>query len=202
MNHLAHLVLAGPDPGLRLGALLGDHVKGRAAVDEWPARWAAGIRLHRHIDSECDRHPAVLGFLAGLEGRWRRYGGVILDVLFDTMLTRHWQRFGPGPLPEFGAEIDALFEVHRHRLPPRLQLFSVWACERSLWQRYADRAMLGEIFRRIASRHGRASPLERGLELLDRYDPEIEGVFLELFADLSADTRHWRAGLGSAAVGS
>lgn len=195
MNHLAHLVLAGADPGLRLGALLGDHVKGKAALDDWPETWAAGIRLHRRIDSLCDGHPAVLDFLAGLQAPWRRYGGIMLDVLFDTMLSRHWQRFGPMPLNEFALEIDALMLAHREGLPPRMRLFSAWAREQSLWQRYQDRVLLAEIFQRIASRHGRESPLARGLELLDRHDAEIERVFLELFADLEAATRHWRTGV-------
>lgn len=193
MNHLAHLVLAGEDEGHRLGALLGDHVKGRLALADWPDRWAEGIRLHRYIDGQCDRHPAVTGFLASQTGPWRRYGGIILDILFDTMLTRHWARFGPLPLPQFAERVDELFGRHRERLPQRLQQFSLWARQRSLWQRYDDPVLLAEIFQRLAWRHGRSSPLERGLELLDRHDEKIETTFLELFVDLQADVERWRA---------
>lgn len=193
MNHLAHLVLAGPEPGLCVGALLGDHVKGQAALADWPLAWADGIRLHRRIDSFCDSHPAVLGFLATLEGRWRRYGGIMLDVLFDTMLSRHWQRFGPVPLSQFADEIDHLLQIHSKRLPPRLALFSVWARDRLLWQRYQDRELLAEIFQRLADRHGRPSPLARGIELLDQHEQRIEQAFLELFVDLTTEARHWRA---------
>jgi acyl carrier protein phosphodiesterase len=192
MNHLAHLVLAGPEEGHRLGALLGDHVKGRLALAEWPRTWADGIRLHRHIDSQCDRHPAVTGFLAEQRGPWRRYGGIILDVLFDAMLTRHWARFGPAPLAEFSQAVDALLVAKEDRLPPRLRLFAAWARQCSLWQRYDERAMLAEIFARIARRHGKPSPLGRGLELLDRDQARIERVFLELFVDLRADVARWR----------
>lgn len=193
MNHLAHLVLAGPEPGLRLGAFLGDHVKGQAALADWPAAWADGIRLHRFIDSRCDSHPAVLEFLAGLDAPWRRYGGIMLDVLFDAMLTRHWQRFGPMSLETFSDGIDAMLLEYRARLPPRLRLFSSWARERSLWCRYDDPQLLEEIFQRIAVRHGKPSPLGRGLELLERFDREIEAVFLRLFVDLRVETQCWRA---------
>lgn len=191
MNHLAHLVLAGPEDGLRLGALLGDHVKGRQALSCWPVRWAEGIRLHRFIDGQCDHHPAVRDFLAGQTGPWRRYGGIILDVLFDRMLTRHWSRFGPAPLPEFARGVDAMLLANEARLPLRLGLFAAWARQRSLWQRYDERAMLAEIFARIARRHGKPSPLACGLELLDRHETWIERVFLELFVDLQADVAGW-----------
>lgn len=186
MNHLAHVVLAGPEEGLRLGAFLGDHVKGRQALDELPAGWAAGVELHRRIDSISDAHPAVLGLLERLDPPWRRYGGVIYDVLFDHMLTRHWSRFGPTDLGRLGREIDLLLARHRPRLPTRLVRFSLWAQGRGLWQRYGERDMLEEIFGLLARRHGRRWPLADGARLLDEHEAAIEHAFLELFPDLLA----------------
>lgn len=193
MNHLAHLVLAGPDEGKRLGAFLGDHVKGRAALDALPTAWAAGIRLHRRVDTLCDRHDRLRQFLSGLQPPWRRYGGIVLDVLFDAMLTRHWHRFGPCELTVFAADVDRLLAEHDRALPRRLSLFGAWARQRSLWTRYDDRDMLRQIFSGLARRHGRPSPLAEGLVILDRHDAEIEALFLELFPALLDQTREWRA---------
>ena len=184
MNHLAHVVLAGADEGLRLGAFLGDHVKGRDALHELPPDWAAGVELHRWIDSFSDAHPAVRSLLARFEPPWRRYGGVIVDVLFDHMLTRHWSRFGTGELGRLENEIDALLARHRPSLPARLVRFSEWARGRAVWSRYGERAMLEEIFRLLARRHGRRWPLAAGADLLDGHDRAIEAAFLELFPDL------------------
>ncbi|WP_376695016.1 acyl carrier protein phosphodiesterase [Wenzhouxiangella sp. EGI_FJ10305] len=186
MNHLAHVVLAGSDEGLRLGAFLGDHVKGRAALDELPASWAAGVELHRRIDSLSDAHPAVVGLLERLDTPWRRYGGVIFDVLFDYMLSRHWSRFGPDGLEQFGGQIDALLARHRPRLPKRLVRFSLWAKSRGLWWRYGEREMIEEIFSLLARRHGRCWPLAEGARLLDEHEAAIEQAFLALFPDLLA----------------
>lgn len=197
MNHLAHVVLAGPEEGLRLGAFLGDHVKGRQALDELPASWAAGVELHRRIDSISDAHPAVLGLLERLDPPWRRYGGVIYDVLFDHMLTRHWSRFGPTDLGRLGREIDLLLARHRRRLPARLVRFSLWAQGRGLWQRYGERDMLEEIFGLLARRHGRRWPLADGARLLDDHEAAIEQAFLELFPDLLARVADERARLYS-----
>lgn len=186
MNHLAHVVLAGPDSGPRVGAFLGDHVKGRTALESLPADWALGVVLHRRVDALSDAHPAVRGLIADLPPPWRRYGGIILDVLFDYMLTRHWSRFGPAPLPRLSAEIDELLARHRSNLPTRLRRFSRWAAARGLWQRYGERAMLEEIFSLLAWRHGRRWPLEDGARLLDSHEAAIEQAFLELFPDLQA----------------
>lgn len=186
MNHLAHVVLAGPDEGFRIGAFLGDHVKGRAALTRLPASWAAGVELHRRVDSLSDAHPAVSGLLETLGPPWRRYGGVIYDVLFDHMLTRHWSRFGPTGLDQLGLQIDELLARHRSQLPPRLVRFSLWARERGLWQRYGEREMLEEIFALLAHRHGRQWPLAEGTYLLDDHERAIERAFLQLFPDLLA----------------
>lgn len=200
MNHLAHVVLAGPEEGLRLGAFLGDHIKGRQALDELPAGWAAGVELHRRIDSISDAHPAVVGLLERLDSPWRRYGGVIFDVLFDHMLSRHWARFGPDRLEEVGGQIDALLAQYRPWLPPRLVRFSLWARSRGLWWRYGEREMLEEIFTLLARRHGRRWPLAEGTRLLDDHEAAIEHAFLELFPDLLArvsEERERLVGLGS-----
>lgn len=186
MNHLAHVVLAGPETGPRLGAFLGDHIKGQAPLASMPADWAVGVLLHRRIDALCDSHPAVGGLIETLPSPWRRYGGIILDVLFDHMLTRHWERFGPIGLDRLGLEIDELLAAHRERLPERLQRFSRWAAHRRLWQRYGEVAVLEEIFGLLAMRHGRRWPLADGARLLDTHGEAVEQAFLELFPDLQA----------------
>lgn len=186
MNHLAHVVLAGPDPDHRLGAFLGDHVKGIAAVEALPPGLARGVRLHRSIDSWSDSHPAVVELRARTGPDWRRYSGVILDVLFDAMLVRHWESYQSTPLEEFARGIDELLARRRQDLPWRLLRFSLWARRVGLWTRYDERSMLDDIFALLARRHGRPSPLARGTELLDRLEPEIEQTFNEVFPWLQA----------------
>ena len=197
MNHLAHIVLAGPDDGLRIGAFLGDHVRGRRELDSLPPDWADGIILHRRVDTLSDAHPALRSLLRRLQPPWRRYGGVIFDVLFDHMLTRHWSRFGQVPLVRLADEIDELLARHAEDLPDRLVLFSRWARERRLWVNYGDRAMIDEIFRRLARRHGRPGPLADGIELLDAMEHDIEQAFLEMFPDLIAQADNERQRLYS-----
>jgi acyl carrier protein phosphodiesterase len=181
VNHLAHVVLAGPAPDDRLGAFLGDHVKGVAAVDALPPGLARGVRLHRKIDAWSDNHPAVVDLRARTGPEWRRYSGVILDVLFDAMLVRGWKSWHAVPLTDFARGIDELLAERRNELPSRLVRFADWAARASLWTRYDDREMLEQIFAGLARRHARPSPLHAGTILLDRLEPEIERTFEELF---------------------
>jgi len=192
MNHLAHLVLAGSDEGLRLGAFLGDHIKGRKALQAMPPEWAEGVRLHRRIDRLCDQHPAVRSLTEFWGGSWRRYGPIVLDVLFDTMLTRHWSRFGPEPLECFAQRVDRMLLEHSARLPERLVRFACWARVNDLWQRYDDPDMLGRIFTGIERRHGRRSPIGQGLSRLEGWSGEIESAFLQVFPDIQAEIKRDR----------
>jgi len=198
MNHLAHVVLAGERPDDRLGAFLGDHVKGVEALHALPPGLARGVRLHRKIDSWSDAHPAVAALRARTGPHWRRYSGVILDVLFDAMLVRHWDAYQSTCLSEFSQQIDALLAARRPELPPRLVRFSRWARQVGLWQRYDERAMLDTIFAGLARRHGRAGPLARGTVLLDHHEPQIEQTFSEVFPWLKMRAAHFldRAGAG------
>lgn len=201
MNHLAHALLAGADDDLRLGAFLGDHVKGRDALRQWPERVAQGIALHRRIDHWSDHHPAVRDLRGLAPAPWRRYSGIAFDVLFDAVLTRRWARYGDRPLARFGDELDALLVARRAALPNRLRRFSEWARTRRLWLRLDQRPMLEEIFRLLALRHGRPSPLAHGVDLLDRMGPQIETAFERLFPDLQDAARNYldasRKGAGS-----
>lgn len=91
MDHLAHVVLAGRNPLAVTGALLGDFWRG-ALDPAWPAALAAGVRLHRRIDTWTDGHPAVLEARAGFDPGFRRYAGIALDVWFDHLLANDFER--------------------------------------------------------------------------------------------------------------
>lgn len=123
MNFLAHAFLAGPDPADRLGGMLGDFVKGPLPAG-LPAPVAAGVALHRRIDSYADAHPAFRASRARVSAGRRRYAGIMIDLFYDHFLARAWDEFSPEPLPDFTAGTYALLARHSALLPPRLaQIF-------------------------------------------------------------------------------
>ena len=100
MNYLAHLQLARVSGTSPAGNLLGDFVKG-AVPDDLARELAIGIRLHRRIDVFTDAHPEHRAVVASFQPPWRRFGGILADMLYDHFLSLHWSRFSRQPLPEF-----------------------------------------------------------------------------------------------------
>jgi acyl carrier protein phosphodiesterase len=119
MNFLAHAFLAGPEPADRLGAMLGDFVKGPLPAG-LPEAVAAGVALHRRIDSFAEAHPAFRVSRARVSPERRRYAGIMIDLFYDHFLARRWEEFSPELLEDFTAATYALLVRHAALLPPRL----------------------------------------------------------------------------------
>jgi len=86
MNYLGHAFLSFGNAEVLTGNLIGDHVKGKLALNNYPDGIRKGIELHRKIDRFTDDHPAVKR--AGLWFRqdYGLYSGAIVDSLFDHFL--------------------------------------------------------------------------------------------------------------------
>lgn len=116
MNHLAHLLLAEPTPESRLGNLAADFVQHRE-VAALPDGVRRGIKQHQQVDSFTDRHPAVQRGIRRLSERWGWFGGIILDVYFDHLLTTSWTEYCSVPLEQFAFEVNADLLSVVHLLP-------------------------------------------------------------------------------------
>jgi acyl carrier protein phosphodiesterase len=197
VNHLAHFALVLPtaeraDEAVRegriIGALLGDFVKGPLR-GEWPAAWEQGIRLHRRIDALTDHHPERLLAARLLPAGYRRYAGIVLDVMADQHLSRHWQSLREDRLAEFAEEIYAVLERHRPQLPERAARMAERLIEHDLLRRYHEPALVEGILARIGDRHSRPNPLPRaGVELAPLL-PQLEPPFLVYYPQLAQQVR-------------
>lgn len=101
MNFLAHLLLGPHEAPQAVGSLLGDFVKGPMDSIALPEGVREGIWLHRQIDGFTDRHELVARSKERVSRQRRRYAGIMVDMFYDHLLARHWQRFSGQPLDEF-----------------------------------------------------------------------------------------------------
>jgi len=120
VNYLAHLYLAGDDPDALVGNLMGDFVKG-PIPDALPRKVAAGVRLHRRVDSFTDAHPCFRTSRRRLNPTLRRYGGIIVDVIYDHLLAVNWDAHHAEPLPVFAARVYRILGDSLPDLPPTMQ---------------------------------------------------------------------------------
>ncbi len=191
MNHLAHLLLAGDDPALQLGALLGDHVRGDVSASGHNAAVCTGIKLHRRIDGWTDRHALVAQARNLIEPPFRRYAGIMLDVYFDHLLSLHWHRHSELSLAQFNLRTLALLDQQHNSLPSGLQRFHRYARSTNVLARYADTDMLQQVFIGISRRLSRRNPLAMAVPVLQARHDELEQVFALFWPQLQQLSAHW-----------
>jgi acyl carrier protein phosphodiesterase len=118
MNLLAHALLSPDDPEVLVGNLVADWVKGRARR-LLPAGIQAGMALHQAIDVFTDCHRRVEDCVQILYPRWGRYSPILVDVLFDHVLSEHWAEFAPTPRPAVIRNAYCGLRDHVQCLPER-----------------------------------------------------------------------------------
>lgn len=181
MNHLAHFHLSHGNDGLMIGALLGDHIKG-PLTGQWPKPWEQGISLHRYIDAFTDRHPALAKHRKRFNPEFYRYSSIMLDVIFDHFLSRHWQQFHSTPLSDFSEQTYLL--LSRQTLPQQAQDHATRLAHYNQLNCYHDWQAIDATLKRIGQRFKRSNPLaEAGDELLSHY-ASLELLFLAFYPEL------------------
>ncbi|MGY3958390.1 acyl carrier protein phosphodiesterase [Aeromonas popoffii] len=166
MNYLAHLHLAAHTQSSLTGNLLGDFVKGPLPTG-LAAHFDEGIWLHRKIDAFTDAHPEHRAAVACFEAPWRRFGGILVDMLYDHWLSLHWPQFGEAPLPRFlQHSYGQLLADHQH-LPDGLPVALKRMAEQNWIASYRHREGLGRALNGIGHRLRRPILLGDALATLD-----------------------------------
>jgi len=191
MNFLAHLVLAGPDDDLRIGAMLGDFIRGKEALGAFDAGIQSGIMLHRHIDAFTDSLPAIGELREQFHPPFRRYAGIIIDLAFDHELATHWKNYSAVSLQDFDGGVRELLARRNSLLPERLKGFMRYADQRGLFATYQDESEILYSLRGIARRLSRANPLGRVDEIWDEIKPVISARFEPIFREVQLDVAGW-----------
>jgi acyl carrier protein phosphodiesterase len=191
MNFLAHLLLAGDDEGLRLGAMLGDFIRGKQALEEFDAGIQHGIRLHRHIDSFTDSLPGVGELRSWFLPPFRRYGGIIIDLAFDYELAQRWQDYSETSLEEFDRGVRQMLTRHHRRLPERLIGFMRYADRRGLFAEYREESEILYSLRGVGRRLSRPNPLHRVNEVWGDFEPLISERFEPVFKQVQSEVAIW-----------
>ena len=126
MNYIAHIHIGFHTQTSLLGNFLGDFVKGQIS-DSLPQSLIEGVTIHRKVDQFTDHHPQVIKLRQAFPESLRRVSGIVIDVVFDYYLLKHWHRFSHQgaqqvlsqfyqQLAEFDAIEHAHFKQLRHSL--------------------------------------------------------------------------------------
>jgi acyl carrier protein phosphodiesterase len=83
-----------------LSNLFGDFVKGKD-LSQFRPKTQEGITLHRAIDNYIDTHSAVVELLHVLYPKLPKVSGIAVDLFFDHLLAKNWEKFHPENLNIF-----------------------------------------------------------------------------------------------------
>ncbi len=200
MNFLAHCLIgaraAATDQdtarALVAGGVLGDFIKG-PVPSGMPGELALGVRLHRRVDAYSNQHPGIRASSGRFPAELRRLAPILVDILCDHLLSRHWETFHHDSLPAFTAGIYTAVAGHREWLPDVGHRFLAYARERDLLASYADWDVVSGALRSITRRLDR-SDLN---PLMDQTIPpllaDLERDFLDYFPEILEHARIWVA---------
>lgn len=192
MNYLGHLFLSRQHPELMPGVFLGDHVKGKLPGNTSDVI-EQGIRFHRAVDVFVDSSPLQQRSIDRFEHKYRRYGGIICDIIYDYHLATHWDKFNDATLPEFcrhayGAVLDQAdrLSATAHTTALRMQ------ANQSL-ENYGSRAYVARSLNHLSQRLTRRNPLAEAVVLFDQLETELSEDFLEFIPSAIAFADQWLA---------
>jgi acyl carrier protein phosphodiesterase len=191
MNHLAHLALAGDETPLLLGAILGDHVKGRLKGD-FSAAIERGIRLHRAIDAYTDQHPRVSACLSRMSPRFRRYGGIMIDVQFDYFLANSFERYHDQSLASFSLEALGKIAAHSEELPAPASQQVQRMHQRNSLAHHGTEAYLENSLIHLSTRLKHANPLAEAYAECRRLEQQVRRDFENFYPDLVSYVGDWK----------
>lgn len=191
MNFLAHLLLAGGDEGLRLGAMLGDFVRGKQALTQFDDGIQRGIMLHRHIDAYTDALPGISELRSWFVPPFRRYGGIIIDLAFDYELANRWNSYSEISLEDFDQGVREMLARHDRQLPERLKGFMRYADRRGLFAAYRQESEILYSLKGVGRRLSRPNPLHQVDEIWNDFEPLVSACFETVFKEIQLDVVEW-----------
>jgi acyl carrier protein phosphodiesterase len=105
-----------------LGGVIADFAR-NPEIAALPENIQAGVRLHRLIDGFTDRHPTVQRSIGRISARLGWFAGIVIDIYYDHLLARSWERYSAEPLGTFANRAYRTLETLLTVAPPDARAF-------------------------------------------------------------------------------
>ena len=185
MNYLAHIYLSGNDDLLKLGNFMADEIKGKSYL-KYPKEIQKGILLHRAIDDFTDHHPLVSKGAHRFFDELRHYNGVVIDMIYDHILAKNWDRYCDLELASFAEEFYLLLDSNQHLLPKKISKVVPYMIEHNWLLSYADLDNLTRILKQMNNKTKHETQLHKGVDIYLLHQNEFEEEFRSFFEDIRA----------------
>ncbi|HOS83671.1 MAG TPA: ACP phosphodiesterase [Bacteroidales bacterium] len=183
MNSLAHSFLSGTDEQVIVGNFLGDFVKGNSHT-LYPPAIQKGILLHRSIDNFADNSTIVKQSILIFKPIYGRYAGIIVDILYDHLLSTHWNSYTNIQRDVFIEFTYNSLLKYYHLVPKRAQQLIPSLVYNNWMRYYASFYGLEKVLSRMATRTSLPQHTMECIDVFKRNYKELELHFQEFFPEL------------------
>ncbi len=183
MNYLAHIFLSGENDLLKLGNFMADEIKGKSYLD-YPSEIQKGILLHRAIDDFTDRHPLVSKGASRFFDSLGHYNSVAIDMVYDHLLAKYWDRYSDVDLFNFTQEFYLLLQSNQHLLPKKISKVVPYMIRYNWLYSYSTIENLRDILKQMNHKTKHNTHLELAADIYLAHKNEFEAEFDSFFEDI------------------
>ena len=185
MNFLAHIYLSNDEDLVTIGNFMADGIKGKQYLN-YQEDIQRGILLHRWIDSYTDSHAIVKQSTKRLHHKYGHYSGVIVDILYDHFLAKHWLNYHKTPLETYIQDFYQLLQDKHELLTPRIQKMMIPMMKQNWLLSYVSLEGIETVLYNMNIRIKNRVPMDEAIEDLkehyEAFGKEFETFFEELRA--------------------
>jgi acyl carrier protein phosphodiesterase len=163
-----------------LGGIVADFAR-NPEIALLPTDVQAGVQLHRLIDGFTDSHPIVHRSIGRISAKMGWFSGIVIDVYYDHVLARTFDRYSATPLRAFADSAYALIEGVLHHAPPDAHEFIRRFIDRDYLWSYQTVEGLTRTLTRVSEQIKERIP-KRAVWLPDAL-PDLQAADVELCED-------------------
>ncbi len=185
MNYLGHAFLSFGNDDILTGNMIGDHVKGRLALEQYPEGIKKGILLHRKIDAYTDAHFATQRAKLLFRGEYGLYSGAIMDTLYDHYLANDPKLFSTQEaLLEYTKTVYLQLEMNESYFPPKFAAYFPFMKEQNWLLNYRTLKGMERSLNGLARRALHMPPIEKAYEIFVTNYYQLNQCYYEFIDDV------------------
>ena len=188
MNYLAHSFLSFSNEPVLYGQFIADDIKG----NKWQLldkEVQTGILLHRFIDDYTDTHPLLLELKKKMHPTLGKFSGVVLDVLFDHVLSLRWQDYSDSPREKWIQSTYDQLQKRQQEMTDKRRFIIEKMIEHDWMNMYLTPEGTSQILNQMARRIPFANPMNDSFKVYFTYEKDIISTFDEFFPQILSATQ-------------
>ena len=186
MNYLGHAFLSFGAADILMGNMIGDHVKGKLALEQYSEGIRKGILLHRKIDGYTDVHPATLRARLLFREEYGLYSGAIMDTLYDHYLANDPRMFSSKEtLMAFTQTVYKQLLENEKYFPPKFAEYFPYMRENNWLYSYRTLKGMERSLGGLARRAKYIPPVQKAYEIFVTNYYHLNQCYYELIDDLA-----------------